>query len=187
MEIWKDIKGYEGRYQVSNYGNVKSLNHNRTVKEQLLKQNIDKHSYHKIHLWLYGKPKWFLIHRLVAEAFIPNPDNLPCINHKDENKHNNHVDNLEWCTYEYNNEYGTRVKRIRETQLNDPNKSMKVYQYTLDGKFVKEWESTKECGRNGFNQCNVVSCCRGGRFYKGKWINITQHKGYRWSYEKIGE
>ena len=102
-EIFKDIKGYEGLYQVSNFGNVKSLDYRHTGKERLLKQAIDKHSYHRICLWSYGEPKWFSIHRLVAESFIPNPDNLPCVNHKDENKHNNHVDNLEWCTYEYNN------------------------------------------------------------------------------------
>ena len=178
MEIWKDIKGFEGKYQVSNYGNVKSLNYNRTGKERLLKQNIDKYSYHNIHLYSYGKDKRFLIHRIVAEAFIPNPDNLPYVNHKDENKHNNHVDNLEWCTQLYNLNYGSRNERIRKSL------SKKVYQYTIDGKFVKEWESAMECGRNGFNQQNIVSCCRGGHFKNNKWVNITQHKGYRWSYEK---
>lgn len=174
-EIWKDIKGYEGKYQISSHGNVKSLNYNRTGKEHLLIQSIDKHSYHSIHLCLYGKYKCFFIHRLVSEAFIPNPDNLPCVNHKDENKHNNHVDNLEWCTHKYNNEYGTRLKRVSESLLNNPYTSNKVYQYTLDGKFVKEWKSTRECARNGFNQGAVFSCCIGER---------KTHKGYIWSYKK---
>ena len=111
--------------------------------------------------------KKFLIHRLVAEAFINNPDNLPCVNHKDENKHNNHVDNLEWCTNKYNLNYGSRNERIRNSL------SKKVYQYTLDGEFVREWESTNECGRNGYNQGKIASCCRG---------EIKTHKGYRWSY-----
>lgn len=177
-EIWKDIKGYEGKYQVSNYGRVKSLNYHRTGKEHLLIQAIDKHSYHWIHFYSYGKQKFFFIHRLVAEAFIPNPNKLPYVNHKDENKYNNHVDNLEWCTHLYNTNYGNRNKKISESH------SKKVYQYTLDGKFVKEFESTNECGRNGFNQGAVSSCCRGGYFHKNKWINITQHKGYKWSYEK---
>ena len=173
-EIWKDIKGYEGKYQVSNYGIVKSLNYRRTGKEQLLKPALQTTGYFSVMLC---KPlKRFQIHRLVAEAFIPNPDNLPQVNHKDEDKTNNHADNLEWCTNKYNSNYGTRVKRICESL------SKKVYQYTLDGELVKEWKSTKECGRNGFNQQSIVKCCKGGYFHNNKWVNITQHKGYKWSY-----
>ena len=177
MEIWKDIEGYEGKYQVSNYGNVKSLNYRRKGKERLLKSNQYTNGYLCVML-CNNTRKHYSIHRLVADAFIHNPDNLPCVNHKDENKHNNHVDNLEWCTYEYNSNYGSRNERIRETQLNDPKTSKKVYQYTLDGEFVREWESTKECARNGFNQGNIASCCRG---------KIKTHRGYIWSYEKLGE
>lgn len=185
QEIWKDIKGYEGKYQVSNYGNVKSLNYRNTGKERLLKPILQTDGYLCVGLC---KPlKMYLIHRLVAKEFIPNPDNLPCVNHKDENKHNNHVYNLEWCTNVYNLNYGTCRERMREKQLNNPKTSKKVYQYTLSGEFVREWKSTKECGRNGFNQCNIVSCCKGGYFKNNKWINVTQHKGFKWSYEKIGE
>lgn len=183
MEIWKDIKGYEGFYQISNYGNVKSLNYRRTGNEKLMKPILQPTGY--LCVMLYKPLKNFFIHRLVAEAFIPNPDNLPCVNHKDENQTNNHVGNLEWCTYKYNNEYGTRLKRVRETQLNNPNKSKKVYQYTLDGELVKEWKSINECGRNGFNQSDVYYCCKGGRFKNNKWVNVTQHKGYRWSFENF--
>lgn len=183
QEIWKDIKGYEGKYQVSNYGRVKSLNYRHTGKEKLLKPTLQPDGY--LHVSLCKPLKRFSIHRLVANAFIPNPENLPCVNHKDENKHNNNVCNLEWCTHKYNNEYGTRLKRVIETQLKNHKLSKKVYQYTLDGELVKEWESTRECERNGFNKAHIISCCKGGRFHKNKWINATKHKGYRWSYTKI--
>ena len=170
-EIWKDIKGYEWKYQVSNYGRVKSLNYRRTGNERLLKPILQPTGY--LFVMLCKPLKNFFIHRLVAEAFIPNPDNLPQVNHKDEDKTNNHVDNLEWCTQLYNLNYGSRNKRISESQLNHPNKSKKVYQYTLYGELVKEWESINECVRNGFNLGAVFSCCKGER---------KTHKGYRWTY-----
>lgn len=123
QEVWKNIKGYEGLYQVSNYGNVKSCdryvfagagsNHKtQHIKERLLSKKGGA-KYIQVSLSKNGKTKPFLIHRLVAEAFIPNPDNLPCVNHKDENKHNNNADNLEWCTYKYNNEYNGRVDKCK--------------------------------------------------------------------------
>lgn len=122
FEIWKDVQGYEGYYQVSNFGRVKSLT--RTVKSNkgdnypyaTLSEKIRKPSegkYLQIILCKDGKTKKHLIHRLVAQAFIPNPNNLPCVNHKDENPRNNHVENLEWCTYQYNNQYNNRVERCR--------------------------------------------------------------------------
>ena len=107
-EIWKDISGYEGLYQVSNLGRVKSLNylgHHKEVikKPSLPKKTIMKPSqYYKVILYKNGKAKNFFVHRLVAEAFIPNPDNLPQVNHIDHNPFNNRADNLEWCTAKYN-------------------------------------------------------------------------------------
>ena len=108
--MWKNIKGYEELYQVSNYGRVKSLRKNGKI----INGYIDGKGYMQVALSKNGKKKWFRIHRLVAQAFIPNHDNLPIINHKDENKLNNRVDNLEWCTTKYNNCYGTRIKRVSE-------------------------------------------------------------------------
>jgi len=123
IELWKDIKNYEGLYQVSNLGNVKSVDRyvyagdNSNHKYQHIKERNLKLSggdkYIQVHLCKNGKIKAFLVHRLVAEAFIPNPDNLPCINHKDENPKNNQAENLEWCTYKYNNEYNERIDKCK--------------------------------------------------------------------------
>ena len=104
-EIWKDIEGYEGLYQISNYGVVKSLKKyagKSLRKEKILKTYKDKDGYIKVILCKNSKTRFLSIHRLLAEVFIPNPDNLPQINHKDENPLNNKVDNLEWCTQQHN-------------------------------------------------------------------------------------
>ena len=175
-EIWKPIKGYEGLYEVSNLGRIKSLKRlvkkwdgYRIVSEKILTPRVNNRGYLRINLCKDGITKTFSPHRLVAEAFIPNPDNLPCVNHKDENPLNNVVSNLEWCTYSYNNSYGNRNNRIALS------KSKPVLQYTLDGEFVREWASTMECGRNGFNQGSVSACCRGER---------NKHKNYIWKYKE---
>lgn len=111
-EIWRDIEGYEG-YQVSSLGRVKLLDYRQTGKERIMKAG-NKKGYLRIGLCKDGKQKFYRVHRLVATAFIPNPDNLPQVNHKDENKTNNRVENLEWCSAEYNSNYGTRTKRSVE-------------------------------------------------------------------------
>ena len=159
-EYWKPVVGYEGHYQVSNFGRVKSI---KFGKEIILKQKI-KGGYYYVNLSKNGILKTYLVHRLVAEAFIDNTDNLPCVNHKDEDKTNNSVDNLEWCTQSYNINYGTRTEKY----------SKKVYQYTLEGEFVKEWKSIAECGRNGFNRGNVWMCCRG---------ELKTHQNFIWKYK----
>lgn len=110
QEIWKDIPGYENLYQVSNIGNVRSL-HNRYKNKEYLKPCINGKGYLLVSLCKNHSQKSINVHRLVAQVFIPNPNNLPCINHKDENKQNNNVDNLEWCTYQYNNTYGQRLTK----------------------------------------------------------------------------
>lgn len=115
-EIWKDIEGYEGCYQVSNFGNVKSLNYMHTGKEQILKLKTKKSGYLQVNLCKDGKIKTYTIHRLVAKAFVENPDNLPQVNHIDEDKTNNRFDNLEWCDQKYNNNYGTHNIRVTESR-----------------------------------------------------------------------
>lgn len=109
-EIWKDIPNYENLYQISNMGRVRSL-HNRYKDKTYLKPCENSKGYSSVSLCKDHTQKAVNIHRLVAEAFIPNPDNLPCVNHKDEDKTNNNVDNLEWCSYQYNNVYGNRLTK----------------------------------------------------------------------------
>lgn len=107
-EIWKDVVGYEGIYKVSNLGNVKSLHWRNSFDERIMTPHLLGRGYYFVNLRNKSKGKSKLVHRLVAQAFIPNPNNYPCVNHKDENKLNNCVDNLEWCSYLYNNTYGKR-------------------------------------------------------------------------------
>ena len=120
MEEWKSIPGYEGLYEVSSYGRVKSLERYKSNNGgiQLIKEKILKpHNTKKGYLTVQFSNKIFKVHRLVAEAFIPNPDNLPMVNHKDEDKTNNNVDNLEWCTAKYNSNYGTAIERMINTKI----------------------------------------------------------------------
>ena len=120
-EIWKPVVGYEGLYEVSNTGRVRSLDRydrmNRFWKGRILNLHTDTGGYLYAQLYLNGKGKNYLVHRMVAQAFIPNPDNLPQVNHKDENKINDCVENLEWCSREYNINYGTIKDRIRNTAI----------------------------------------------------------------------
>jgi hypothetical protein len=156
-EIWKDIPGYEGLYLVSNTGEVFSLRCRRC-----LVQHQDRGGYLRVPLVLDKKHKLWAVHRLVAMAFIPNPDNFPEINHRDENKTNNHEENLEWCTRKYNAHYGTALKRMAMT-------SSKPVEQMKDGEVVKRWESIKAAGEDtGFDRGNISKCCTGkSRTYKG--------------------
>lgn len=131
-EIWKDILGYEGMYQVSNTGQVRSLDReisqlnrwgsysHKTLKGRILSSSSDDDGYTTVALSKGGQTKYCLVHRLVAQAFLPNPDNLPQVNHKDEHPCNNNVNNLEWCTSEYNMTYGTRLQRISAANKGKP-------------------------------------------------------------------
>ena len=185
-ETWRDIKGYEGRYQVSDMGRVKSLKRTvvlksgfkRTIRERILKIQTDKDGYLQVGLCNgSGKRKTVKVHRLVCEAFHKNPKNKPCVNHIDENKTNNVASNLEWCTVKENNNYGTRtakaVKAIAKA-LSKP-----VGQYTSKGELVKVWQSTREVQRQlGFNQSNICKVAQGKRktAYGYIWEYIDEEK-----------
>lgn len=171
LEHWKPVYGYEGLYEVSDFGDVRRVNHNHTGQTSVLKPQKNTKGYLYVGLCKEGKMKRYRVHRLVAQAFIPNPYNLPEVNHKDEDKTSNVVTNLEYCDRKYNVNYGTGQQRLAEAL------SKKVLQLTLDGKIVREWASTMECGRNGFNQGNVWACCNNKY---GKQYNV--YKGYRWVY-----
>ena len=187
-EIWKtaisDGEIYEG-FEVSNLGRILSLNYQNTGKSGLLKPYRDTHGYLQVKLSKNKKSKNCSVHRLVAEAFLPNPENKPEVNHKDEDKTNNFVflnedgsadkekSNLEWCEHKYNTNYGTRNERASKAMTNGK-LSKTVLQFTLDGEFIREWPSTMECERNGFHFGNVAACCRGER---------KTSYGFRWKYK----
>lgn len=201
---WKPVVGYEGLYEISNNGEILSK-----TRRKILKQNNSK-GYNRVILSKDGKPQHFLVHRLVAIAFLPNPHNLPQINHKDENKLNNNVENLEWCDAKYNINYGNHNQKLSiskkdwwkddakrqwmsESKKGEKNPNYrkkyteeerekiskrlnkKVYQYTIDGVLVAEYESVKEAATiNGYDRGNLSKACRG----------IIRY-GYKWSYERL--
>lgn len=167
QEIWKDIEGYEGCYQVSNLGRVKSLMYG---KEKILKAQVVTNGYLAVSLCKEGKIKKHTIHRLVAKAFIENPDNLPQVNHRDENKTNNTIQNLEWCSAEYNMNYGNRNKRSVESNTNNPKKSKQV----LCVETNKIYPSVMQVKREfGFSNSNISKVCLG---------KIKSAYGYTWRY-----
>lgn len=173
-EEWKDIEGYEGFYQVSNKGRVKSLP--RTVKKRgivelkgrILRPKIDKEGYLLVGLHKDGKQKFMSVHRLVARAFILNQNNYPQVNHIDEDKSNNYVFNLEWCTNKYNVNYGTCIERMRRSKMK------KVAQYTLEGRLVKIWDSITSVQKEmGWSLYAISLACTG----------VTKSsKGFLWKY-----
>ena len=146
LEVWKPVVDYEGLYEVSNFGNVRSLKgHNNCDRVKLLAQHKWEYnnytSYKNVTLYnRTGGRQTIRVHRLVATAFIPNPDNLPCVNHKDENTFNNNVDNLEWCTNQYNTTYGTAIQRAI-------NKRVKIVDFYKDGNLILSFNSVLEAGK----------------------------------------
>lgn len=183
-EVWKPVVGYEGLYEVSSDGRVKSLF--RYKKE--LKPNITRNGYATVELFKDKSSKRLLIHRLVAMAFIPNPDNLPQVNHIDENKLNNDVSNLEWITAKENMNFGTRNKRQKDaTNYSDEKRkfiarengkkaSRSVMQFSLDGNFIEKYCSGKDAHKQTcINHSHIMECCSGKRKTAG---------GYVWKYEK---
>lgn len=185
-EIWKDIPGYLGYYQISSLGRVKSLErtiqyspskkypNGRTVvlKSKIMTPCTDGKGYKFVQLFINNKFRSKKIHRLVAECFISNPNNLPQVNHKDENKQNNAIDNLEWCSLIYNVNYGTG--KYRKTL----NRRIPVVQYTLDDKIVREYESAtsaaKILNKTQGSARQILQTCRG--VYKTMF-------GYKWKFK----
>lgn len=178
-EIWKDVKNYEGYYQVSNFGNVRSVDRivissngkSYPLKGKILKMEKGVNGYLFRILCKNGKTENALIHRLVAEAFIQNLNNLPEVNHKDENKANNCVENLEWCSRLYNMRYGTATQR-RVKKLSKP-----VLQLdTNTGQVISEYPSTAEAARQlNIHQGNISNCCIGKQ---------KTAYGYKWRYRE---
>ena len=170
-EVWKPIPGYEGIYKISSIGRVKSLPRSASSKvsvkaERILSSVDDGKGYRAIKLCKNGKIKRFFIHRLVAMAFIPNPESLPYINHKDENPSNNFVDNLEWCTQKYNANYGNARNKHRKA-IGRP-----ICCYDINGNLVKEFECYIDAVRYGHKRRHIEECISGKK--------LTHH-GLYWS------
>lgn len=190
MEQWREIKGYEGRYEVSDHGNVRSLLFYSTAREEymtrkaprLLSQNTTHDGYKRVSLSKYREMKSITVHRLVAMAFLPNPNNYPAVNHKDEDATNNHVSNLEWCTNKYNSNYGTLPKRISERMRKNHYLARPVIQMSNDGEEIATYPSTREAARQfGIRSENISRCCYG---------RYKHAAGYKWKYantEKLDE
>lgn len=198
-EIWKDIEGYEGKYQVSNMGNVRSfVANNQCEAPHVIYQATINTGYKCVHLLDNCARKVFLVHRLVAIAFIPNPDNLPLINHKDEDYFNNCVDNLEWCTHKYNYWYSRNrhpekytgekfANRVIRRKRSDNRKqrvdcgiprkhTYRVLQLSLSGTPIKEWDNAVTvCREFGWTSRNITDCCLGKR---------KTAYGYKWAFVK---
>lgn len=170
-EIWKDVEGYEGLYQISNYGNLRSLV-DKYGKKRVLLRKCQKTAKGYLHTRLYKnhKGKTLRIHILVAKAFIPNPHNYPMVNHKDEDKTNNCVWNLEWCDNSYNSNYGTLPERKSIINTNHPSKSKQVAMFDNNWNLLRVFPSCSEAQRQtGINQSLISKVCRApiGHFSAG--------------------
>lgn len=184
VEVWRSVVGYMDLYEVSNLGRVRSLERYYTQRNGysyhmngcIMSPFDTKDGYKAVRFRANGTRKTFRVHRLVAEAFVPNPDNLPVVNHKDENKTNNCADNLEWCSVDYNLHYGTSSERLSRSHKNHPRLSKPIEQYTMDGQLIQTFPSSAEAARQlGLHAVNISCCCRG--IYK-------QCGGYLWKYQK---
>lgn len=177
-EVWRDVPLFKG-YMVSNMGRIKSVPHvvrncysTRLTVARIVHQRVNKDGYACVRLYENGAERTFTVHRLVALAFLPNPNNFEEVNHKDECKSNNRLENLEWCTHLYNSRYGTRTKRIAATQKANKHCFVPVRQYSLDGIFVKEWPSMSSV-RDVMGRIAVSQCVRG---------KVKTAGGYIWRY-----
>lgn len=175
QEIWKDISGFDGKYRVSNLGRVMTLWGTKKANN-ILKITQFSNGYSRVVLYKDGKGYEKLVHRLVAEAFIPNPNNYPCVNHKNENKTDNRVENLEWCTYGYNNSYNGKAQRVKKIQRDKGciYGGRPVFQMTLDGEIINRFETISEAKR----QTGITAidhCCR-------NTPRFQTAGGFKWKY-----
>lgn len=171
-EMWRDIEGFEGLYQISSYGRVKSLQMYTTgriiKRDKILKPFSNGNGYLVVHLRKNNKRFVKYVHRLVSEAFIPNPNKYPCINHMDESKNNNKADNLEWCTFRYNNNYGNHNIKLSKSKLK------LVDQYDKDLNLVRTWEGIRKAMKET-NCSHIVECCKG---------KVKSSGGFIWKYHE---
>lgn len=177
QEIWRDIQGYEGLYQVSNLGRVKSLKrktiNNRCFKERILKTGLETVGYYSVVL-CKEKQKTKTIHRLVAETFIPNPNNYPCVNHKNGIKTDNRIENLEWCTYRENTKHAIDVIQTNKGPVGNKNHCKQISQYDLQHNFIRKWDSLTSASKYLNITPSAISQCLNNK-------NETAG-GYIWKY-----
>lgn len=180
-EVWKPIKYYEGLYEISSLGRIRSLDHLRQTgrsayiqKGKEIKLGLNgKTGYLIVSLSKNGTSTTYRVHKLVAETFLPNPNNYKCVNHINEVKTDNRIDNLEWCSHKYNSNYGNRNKKIADKL------SIKIDQYSLDDEYIKTWNSSVEIEKTlGIKQSNICLCCKGKRDSVGN---------YKWKYHELNK
>ena len=191
IEEWRPIEGYEGLYEVSSYGRVRSLDKydsmNRFLRGRILRLFTDGLGYLRAQLYSNSKRKSFLVHRLVAQAFIPNPDNLPQVNHRDENPSNDNVDNLEWCDGKYNVNYGTRIDRIRDIRLKNGTYTGLSKEEYRNKRYQEKKDKINERRREYYRE-NREKICERQKEYNHKnreKINERQKEYYRKKKEMI--
>ena len=185
-EIWKDIKGYEGFYQVSNLGRVKSVRREVNYcidglkakrEEKFLTLEMSNCGYLRVRLSINGESKKYSVHRLVATSFIPNSLNLSCVNHKNEDKTDNRVENLEWCTHKYNSNYGTVKERRVKAFMAKNSTCRPVIMMDSNGNEIRRFRSIKDAFKEtGINTKGIGCCCQGKKNYKTAG-------GYKWKYK----
>ncbi len=184
MEIWKDIEGYEGLYQISNLGKVKSYDRPKwsgtkfyTLKSRILKFGISKNGYPLVVLYT-DKGTTHSLHRLVAQSFVQNPNNFSVVMHKDDNKLNARADNLMWGeqTENLSDVYKRNLRTAVKNYGKNNKLSKRVCQYTMEGDLIKTWDSVSDAERNGFSAGNIKMVIRGER---------NHHKGFVWKYDQV--
>ena len=191
MKEWRSIDGFPN-YMVRNTGEIKRLNYNKTGKEKVLIPHKLSNGYLGINLYDDNKRScYLLIHRLVAQAFLPNPNGYRIINHKDENRSNNSVNNLEWCSYKYNLNYGNRNSKLSNSLTNNPFFSIPVLQYSKTREFLKEFPSIAEAARTVNNGnikaavTNILKCCRGVADTQFGIVRRKTAYGYIWKFKTL--